>query len=197
MVQFDETDKEILRLLLSDGRRPYSDIADAVDLSAPAVSDRIERLRSEGVIRRVTVDLDRSKLTGGTEVLVELRLVPTSVDAATDAFADRDEVEHVFATADARVFVSAFVDDGDVRAFLDDVIDLETVREYEVHLLTDSEWTPGLGGTAFDIECAECGNRVTDEGEFVELGGERYHFCCPSCKGQFVDRYEEFDEAAD
>ncbi|MFB6083699.1 MAG: Lrp/AsnC family transcriptional regulator, partial [Halorientalis sp.] len=41
----DETDREILDILLSDGRRPYSDIAEAVDLSPPAVSDRIDRLQ--------------------------------------------------------------------------------------------------------------------------------------------------------
>ena len=41
----DETDEEILDILLDDGRKPYSEIAEAVGLSAPAVSDRIDRLR--------------------------------------------------------------------------------------------------------------------------------------------------------
>ena len=37
----DDTDREILRLLLENGRKPYREIASAVDLSAPAVSDRV------------------------------------------------------------------------------------------------------------------------------------------------------------
>jgi DNA-binding Lrp family transcriptional regulator len=45
MRDLDETDLEILQLLLSDARRPYSDIAETVGLSAPAVSDRVSRLR--------------------------------------------------------------------------------------------------------------------------------------------------------
>ncbi len=39
MRDLDETDLEILQLLMSNARRPYSDIADIVSLSAPAVSD--------------------------------------------------------------------------------------------------------------------------------------------------------------
>jgi len=43
----------------------------------------------------------------------------------------------------------------------------------------------------------ECGNGVTDEGETRTLDGDRYHFCCESCEARFVDRYEQFEEAAD
>ena len=39
----DDTDREILRLLTDDARRPCRDIADAVGLSPPAVADRIAR----------------------------------------------------------------------------------------------------------------------------------------------------------
>jgi len=45
---FDDTDRELLALLQEDARCPYSELADAVGLLAPAVSDRIERLQ-EGV----------------------------------------------------------------------------------------------------------------------------------------------------
>ena len=40
MRDIDDTDRELLRLLLEDARRPYSELAEAVDLSPPAVSDR-------------------------------------------------------------------------------------------------------------------------------------------------------------
>ncbi|MFC6725497.1 Lrp/AsnC family transcriptional regulator, partial [Halobium palmae] len=60
MRDLDDTDREILRLLLANARRPYSDIAEHVGLSAPAVSDRVERLQELGVVRGFTLDLDRS-----------------------------------------------------------------------------------------------------------------------------------------
>lgn len=196
MARFDDTDMEILRLLLENGRRPYSDIAEVVGLSPPAVSDRIDRLQDEGLIRRITVDLDRSKLTGGLPVLIQIAVAPDDLDTTVEALKNHSAVEHVFTTAGADVFVKAFVTDGNVLDFLRDALDIETVDEYEVHLLTDAEWTPGLAATAFDIECAECGNTVTEEGESAVLGGDRYHFCCSSCKERFVEKFETLEEAA-
>jgi YHS domain-containing protein len=71
------------------------------------------------------------------------------------------------------------------------------IRDWEVTLLTDAEWTPSLGGTEFALTCAECGNTVTDEGESTRLDGETYHFCCGSCEARFTERYERMADAAD
>jgi Transcriptional regulators len=68
----DETDIQILELLVEDARRSYTDIAQVVNLSPPAVSDRIDRLSESGVIRRFTVELDRSQLRAGVPLLVTL-----------------------------------------------------------------------------------------------------------------------------
>ncbi|WP_245180805.1 Lrp/AsnC family transcriptional regulator [Haloarcula amylovorans] len=65
MRDLDETDLEILQLLMSNARRPYSDIADIVGLSAPAVSDRVARLQEMGIINRFTLDVDGSQLRKG------------------------------------------------------------------------------------------------------------------------------------
>jgi len=65
MRTLDETDREIIRLLLADARRPYSDIAERVDLSAPAVSDRVDRLREVGVIQGFTLRIDGDALSDG------------------------------------------------------------------------------------------------------------------------------------
>jgi DNA-binding Lrp family transcriptional regulator len=44
----DETDLEIIELLMSDARQSWNDIAGTVDLSPPAVSDRVARLQEMG-----------------------------------------------------------------------------------------------------------------------------------------------------
>jgi len=186
----DDTDREILRLLLEDARRPYSDIADAVDLSAPAVSDRVERLGEIGLIERFTLDLDRSMLREGVPVLLELRTRPDT-GAVADEIDEAEAVEHVFRTAEGTVLVIAHVDQRNVREFLAEHVDLATIEEIGVRLLADSEWTPQLGTGELAPECAECGNTVTTEGETATLGGDVYHFCCQSCQSKFVDRYEE------
>ncbi|WP_424019056.1 winged helix-turn-helix transcriptional regulator [Halorientalis pallida] len=192
----DDTDREILDILLSDGRRSYSDIADAVDLSPPAVSDRIDRLQELGVVRRFTVDLDRSVLREGVPVLVDLQVRPGRGDAVADALSAADPVEHVFTTADERIVATATVGDGDVSGMLADALEMDDIGEYDVDLLDDTAWSPSMDDAEFAPECAECGNTVDAEGETTELGGTHYHFCCSSCESRFVEQYEELREGA-
>ncbi|MDZ7702035.1 MAG: AsnC family transcriptional regulator [Halobacteriales archaeon] len=196
MTTLDGTDAEILRLLVEDARRPYSDIAESVDLSAPAVRDRIDRLREVGLIRRFTVDVDRSQLRAGVPVLVDVGVAPSDVERVRAALVAADGVEHVFTTADAHVVFQASVPDGDVGALLEERVGLEAVRDYDVELLTSVEWAPQVAGTDFALECAECGNTVTAEGESSTLEGSRYHFCCGSCQERFVSRFDELAAGA-
>lgn len=196
MTSFDETDLDILRLLLADGRRPYSDIADAVGLSGPAVSERVDRLAEAGVLRGFTVDVDRSRLAGDDPLLLELTVAPAAAEDARDALLEAEAVEHVFLTAAGRLFASAFVPPDGARGLLTDAGLLDEVRALEVHALTDAAWNPGLGAEGFAVECTECGNSVDEEGTARTLDGDRYRFCCGSCEAAFVERFETFAEGA-
>jgi DNA-binding Lrp family transcriptional regulator len=196
MRDLDETDLEILQSLMSDARRPWAEIAETVDLSPPAVSDRVDRLRELGVIRRFTVDVDRSKLRDGVSVLVTVEPARGAVHRLRTAFRDADAVEHLFTTAERDLICFVRVPEGDVPRWLSRTVDDEAIADYEVTLLTGGEWTPTVGGTGFALTCAECGNTVTSEGTTARIGGEIHQFCCASCEAQFEARYERLDAAA-
>ncbi len=197
MRDIDETDRQILGLLLDDARRSWREIADVVGLSPPAVADRVERLDDLGVVRGFTLDVDRTKLRGGTPVLVTVETVPGTGDGLADALADADRVEHLFATADDRVVFSAVVEEGDAVSVLRDSADLDDVRDYEVSLLRHRSWSPSVEGVELALTCDECGNTVTSEGESERIDGEQYHFCCGSCRESFVEMYEDLREGAE
>jgi DNA-binding Lrp family transcriptional regulator len=190
----DDTDKEILGMLLEDGRRPYSEIADAVGLSAPAVSDRIDRLQDIGLIRRFTVDIDRGLLREGTPVLITIDGKPGDGDRLYRTLTANDTVEYAFRTADDRVVCTAALPDGAVEDLFDEEFPVEAVQSYDVSLLEDSTWTPTLEDADLAPECVECGNTVTTEGEREQFDSETYHFCCSSCLATFRDRYETLNE---
>jgi DNA-binding Lrp family transcriptional regulator len=196
MRDLDEIDVEILRLLAEDGRRPYSDIADKVDLSPPAVSDRVERLSERGVISRFTVDIDRSRLREARPVLVTVDVTPTEVDAVREALTDSPVVEHAFVTANSRVVFHADAPDN-VREWVLSTLPMESVREYRVEPVSAIDRTVGLGAADLSLVCDECDNTVTSEGVTARVGNELHQFCCPSCEARFRDRYEELAEAAD
>jgi len=196
MRDLDATDTEILQLLMSDARRPWAEIAEAVDLSPPAVSDRVDRLQEMGVIRRFTLDIDRSTLRGGVPVLLALTVEPSAFDDVHETVRSEESVEHVFTTAERDIVCNVTVPEGDVPAWVAETLDEDAVRDYSVTLLTGAEWTPSVDGADFALDCAECGNTVTNEGVASRIGGELKQFCCPSCQSRFEDRYERLEEGA-
>lgn len=199
MRDLDETDLEIIQLLMLDARRPYSEIADVVDLSAPAVSDRVERLQEMGIINRFTLDIDRSQLRGGIPVLITLDVESASHSAASikDDLIDEGAIEHVFTTAEADLVLYARVPDTDIASWLADTIDTGAIDDFEVTLLAGANWAPELGETEFALSCAQCGNTVDSEGTATRIDGELYQFCCPSCEARFEEKYEQLREGAD
>ncbi len=72
----DATDRQILALLVADGRRTYDDIARHVALSPPAVKRRVDRLRKQGALRGFTAVVDHTALGARTEALIELFFAP-------------------------------------------------------------------------------------------------------------------------
>jgi DNA-binding Lrp family transcriptional regulator len=190
--ELDETDVQILSLLAEDARRPYSDIGETVGLSGPAVSGRVTRLRESGVIERFTVQIDRSTLRGGVPVFVRVP-APVDVDGLRGRLRENEGVEHVFVTAEGAVWFAGRAEGRNVRQWVEA---LTEGASYTVALVDEAEWTPTVEGTAFALTCAECGNTVDSEGESARLNGSVYHFCCPSCRSRFADRFERFAEDA-
>lgn len=190
MRDLDEIDRTIIRLLLEDGRRPYSDIADRVELSAPAVADRIDRLESLGVIRGFTVELDRSLLQDGRPALVELTVDPGQTAEVADSLRGDKQVEHLYQTADARVVVHTRLQADGVDGLLS-AVETDHIRTIDVSPLSASDWTPQLGDATLAVDCVECGNPVTSEGQSAVIDGTRYHFCCGSCLSKFEAQFQE------
>ncbi|QKY19356.1 AsnC family transcriptional regulator [Halolamina sp. CBA1230] len=195
MRDLDETDLRIIELLAENARRSYSEIGDDVGLSGPAVSDRVQRLQDSGVLERFTVDVDRSQLRAGVPVFVRLA-VEDGMEDLRDRVSAATAVEHLFVTADEELLFYGRAEANGVRGWLTDLVGDAVVIEREVTVVDDVEWTPALGGVEFALSCDECGNTVDSEGETERLGDDVYHFCCPSCRSRFVERYERMEEGA-
>jgi Lrp/AsnC family leucine-responsive transcriptional regulator len=89
----DAPDRQILALLVEDGRRTYDDIAGQVALSAPAVKRRIDRLRERGALKGFTAVLDHAALGDSTEALIELFYAPgTLLEQVTQTLRRHPEV---------------------------------------------------------------------------------------------------------
>ncbi|KUH81494.1 MULTISPECIES: Lrp/AsnC family transcriptional regulator [unclassified Mycobacterium] len=111
MDRLDDTDEQILAALINDARATYADIGERVNLSAPAVKRRIDRMLDYGVIRGFTTVVDRSALGWTTEAYVQVfRHGTIAPDRLRAAWIDIPEVisaATVTGTADAILHVVA------------------------------------------------------------------------------------------
>src|SRR4051812_49838272 len=73
MERLDDTDERILAELAEDARATFAEIGERVNLSAPAVKRRVDRMLDNGVIRGFTTVVDRNALGWTTEAYVQDR----------------------------------------------------------------------------------------------------------------------------
>ncbi len=74
----DEKDRRILDILKEDARRSFVDIAQAVNLSEPAVRRRIKNLVDTGVIRRFTVETEVGQGASAITLISVNPAIPTA-----------------------------------------------------------------------------------------------------------------------
>ena len=94
MIRVDNIDKKILHLLQEDGRIPYASIAKEVGLTSTAVSQRIQKMMDEGIIRGFEVILNQEKLGYGIQAIISLKLNFSKLDAFYKVLENYDEIEY-------------------------------------------------------------------------------------------------------
>jgi Lrp/AsnC family transcriptional regulator, leucine-responsive regulatory protein len=61
----DRIDRKLLAALQEDAGARYADLAERLHLSAPALHERVKKLKAQGVIRRTTIEVDPRALGYG------------------------------------------------------------------------------------------------------------------------------------
>lgn len=103
----DEIDVKILEALQKNGRTKRNDLADAVGLSIPSVSERLKKLEDSQIIRGYHADLDAKKL-------------------------GRDVTAFIFVTIDSSKHYGQFIDHAGT---LDEILECHAITGEGTHLL--------------------------------------------------------------
>ncbi|MBC6461655.1 Lrp/AsnC family transcriptional regulator, partial [Actinomadura sp. HBU206391] len=88
----DELDWQILKELQSDGRLSLKELGRRINLSAPAVADRVRRLEESGVIMGYRAEIDPRRAGHPLLAFVELRCAPGRCLLKTGTAGDYPEV---------------------------------------------------------------------------------------------------------
>lgn len=111
MERLDTTDEQILAELADNARATFAEIGLRVNLSAPAVKRRVDRLQDTGVIRSFTTVIDRNALGWTAEAYVQVfchgTIAPAELRAAWKDIPEVVSAATVTGTAVAMLHVLA------------------------------------------------------------------------------------------
>ena len=93
-VRLDGIDKTILEILLKDSRTPLAHISKVVGISSPAIRERINKLKQEGIIKGFSTIIDYKKLGLGLTAFIGLNM-DDSRCCQEDVFTELENIPRV------------------------------------------------------------------------------------------------------
>ncbi len=120
-MDLDELDAQLLRLLVQDGRRSYTDLARDTGLSTSAVHQRVRRLEQRGVIRGYGAVVDFEAIGLPLTAFVSVTpLDPGAPDDVPERLAPLPEIEacHSVAGDDNYILKVRVATPGDLEGLL-------------------------------------------------------------------------------
>ena len=126
----DDLDRKILSLLAKNARMPVKEIAEQVALTSPAVSSRIHKLETDGIISGYTVVLNRPADRVYVDALISLSVTPSHRDELVELMQNlvkvscgsMPQLEHLIlqfqklGTTSTQIILSTPVNHGDLEA---------------------------------------------------------------------------------
>lgn len=102
----EDLDRQIVRLLVRDGRMSYTDVGKATGLSTSAAHQRVRRLEQRGIIRGYAAVVDAEALGLPLTAFISVKPIdPAAPDDAPERLAGLDEVEACHSVAGEESYI--------------------------------------------------------------------------------------------
>jgi len=113
MLEVDDIDLNILKLLQEDGRASFTAIAEKLRLSESTIRKRVQALQKRGIIKRFTAEVDPYKIGIRTVAIVGVDVDPTKLLEAAQKLCEIEEIRSVAtSTGDHMIMTEIWTRDG-------------------------------------------------------------------------------------
>lgn len=97
--KLDEKDRTLLGILAQDASLSYAELGAKLHLSAPAVHERVKRLKSEGVITGIVAKLDSNKIDRPLLAFIHVDTSSWAVTRSILSLKSLSEIEEIHTVA--------------------------------------------------------------------------------------------------
>ncbi len=109
--QFDDLDRDIMSVLQVEGRMPFTEVAERLDISEATVRRRVQQLLDHGIMQIVAV-VEPRFLGLGAAAMIGVRAEIGKVDDVAEAIAKLPDVSYLLLTCgEFDLFVEVFCED--------------------------------------------------------------------------------------
>lgn len=108
----DKKDEKIIEMLRENARKPFTEIAEELDVSEATVRKRVQNLEENEIIKKYTINVDTEKIGYNTLTLLGLDVEPDKLLEACEKIAEVEEVKKVYtATGDHMIMSEVWAKD--------------------------------------------------------------------------------------
>ncbi len=120
LVNIDEIDKEILRMLMENARTPFKDMAEKVGKAPATVKNRIEKMQNMGIIKAYVPLLDYKFFGYMHTTLIMLLAKPGKLDVIEDMVKNEKNVIAAYETTGEfdLAIIARFRSEEEISAFV-------------------------------------------------------------------------------
>ncbi|MEE9490125.1 MAG: Lrp/AsnC family transcriptional regulator [Thermoplasmata archaeon] len=113
MLDVDEIDMRIIKMLQGDGRLSFAETGRRLKLSESTIRKRVQSLQKRGVIKRFTVEVDPAKVGKNIVAIVGIDVEPTHLLTAAQELSEIREIRSVAtSTGDHMIMMEIWTRDG-------------------------------------------------------------------------------------
>jgi len=184
MTRLDRIDLEILKILQKDSRKTISEIADMMELSRPTVRKRIKKMIGMGIIKRFTIIVDDSIVSG---IKVLFRFKVSDIEKILKYLRNMEEFIELYLTGGEKniLGIAVYQDMEKFRNAMNKFLDLNIPFETEIivkEIKRREDYIPTL---CFKLTCDYCGKDIEGEPFKYTLYNRDFYFCCQTCLNNF------------
>lgn len=91
-LSLDAVDVQLLRILYEDARTSVADLARALNMSAPSISERLRRLKESGIIQSFTIEVDPTLLDYKLVFYIRISPLPGQLSKVVSVITEIEEI---------------------------------------------------------------------------------------------------------
>lgn len=136
-MSIDRLDLRIIRSLRQDARKPFTKIAEELDVSDTTVRNRVQNMLDDGIIKQFNLLLDYHKLGRVIKAFIGLRIQPSKLHDIVDHLVDNPDVQVLYrTTGNVDLFIEIITKDMDeLNSFLESELNVNGINSTEVTIV--------------------------------------------------------------